>query len=134
MGKVHFLSVLFQHATFISSGRDPVGTLADISPESSDLGFLAFIRLVGCSYFKKHLAAFVLNTPEALFHSISATSPEEHHHKWLDVIRQTIFTRVVDESHTVPSYEALQFHWKRSTWVAMYWSNAAKNNIQMPGL
>ena len=66
IGKVYFLNMLYQHATFITSGSDPNGTLTDTS---TTLGLLAFVRLVGCVYFKKHLTAFKFDTPEAIFHS-----------------------------------------------------------------
>lgn len=62
IGKVYFLNMLYQHATFITSGSDPTGTLADTSTT------LGFVRLVGCVYFKKHLTAFKFDTPETIFH------------------------------------------------------------------
>ena len=47
IGKVFSLNVLFQHATFITGGLDPPGSLAQLtSPENSHMGFLAFVRLV----------------------------------------------------------------------------------------
>jgi len=54
VGKVKFLQVLFQHASFITSGKEEPGTLADITPEQEPLGFLAFVRLVGTAYFNLH--------------------------------------------------------------------------------
>jgi hypothetical protein len=88
VGKVN---VFFQHATFITGGVDPPGSLADItSPEKADQGLLAFVRLVGCAYFKKNLAGFKFDTPEALFHSLTATSKsiEQQHREWLDLIQK----------------------------------------------
>ena len=72
-----------QHATFITGGNDPIGSLAE---QNSNLGQLAFVQLVGCAYFKKHLAGFKLDTPQALFHSLSAPSTEEQHKQWLEII------------------------------------------------
>ena len=55
-GKVFFLNVLFQHAAFITSGLDPPGCLAHLtSPENSHMGFLAFVRLVGCAYTSRNI-------------------------------------------------------------------------------
>ena len=133
IGKVFFLNVLYQHATFITGGSDPVGTLADIHPDCEHLGLLAFVRLVGCAYFKKHLAGFKFSTPEALFHSITSPAPENHHKEWLNIIRTKVWERTIDESNYLPSYDALALHWKRSTWVANYWSKATENELQMPG-
>ena len=101
IGKVFFLNVLYQHATFITAGLDPGGSLADITMENTKMGLLAFVRLVGCAYFKKHLTGFRLDTPEALFHSITADSEEKQHRQWLDLIRNTVRERTADESHYV---------------------------------
>lgn len=120
IGKVFFLNVLYQHA--------------NINPDCAHLGLLAFVRLVGCAYFKKHLAGFKFCTPEALFHSIPTTSPQAHHEEWLKIIRTTVWKCTIDESHYLSSYDALALHWKRSTWVARYWSKATESEIQMPGL
>ena len=131
IGKV-FLNVLYQHATFITAGLDPAGSLADITMENTQMGLLAFVRLVGCAYFKKHLTGFRLDTPEAIFRSIRADSQEKHR-QWLDLIRNTVWEKTADESHYVPSYEALGFHWKCCTWVSNYWRKAEDNEIHMPG-
>lgn len=52
IGKVFFL---YQHATFITAGSDPAGSLADITLENTQESLLAFVRLVGCAYFKNTL-------------------------------------------------------------------------------
>ena len=58
IGKVFFLNILFQYATFITGGVDPQGSLADISfPDKSDQGLLAFLRLVWCT----RALTFILN-------------------------------------------------------------------------
>ena len=108
---ISFLNVLFQHATCITGGRDPLGTLADITcVENSQIGLLAFVSLVGCAYFKKHLAGFKFTTPEALFHSITLTVLEQKHKEWLDIIRTTVWERTFEECHYVSSYEAFELH------------------------
>ena len=72
-------------------------------------GMLAFGRLVGCAYFKKHISGFKCDTPEVLFHSIPTTDTEQQHEQWLDVIRKTVWERRFDKCHYVPSYEALGY-------------------------
>ena len=133
IGKVFFLNVLYQHAAFITAGSDPEGSLADTTIENTQMSLLAFVKLVGCAYFKKHLIGFKLDTPEALFLSVRADSQEEQHEQWLDIIRNTVWERTADESHYVPSYEALRLHWKRCTWISNYWRKAEDNEIDMPG-
>ena len=88
IGKVFFLNVLFQHAAFITGGLDPPGCLAHLtSPENFHMGFLAFVRLVGCAYFKKQLSGFKFDTPEATFKSFTISSLDCHHQEWLELIR-----------------------------------------------
>ncbi len=54
-GKATFYRYFYQNAEFITSGTTVPGTLEDIELENNqyDLGFLAFIRLVGSTYFRK---------------------------------------------------------------------------------
>lgn len=125
--------MLFQHANFITGGSDPIGSLANVTPQNADMGLLAFIRLVGSAYFKKHLTGFKHTTPEALFHSVTGATQDVQHRDWLNIIQHTVWERTYDESHYIPSYEALTLHWKRCTWVAAYWKKATDNEIQMPG-
>ena len=60
----------FQYASFITGGIDSTpGTLADtlLSDGSYKLGYLAFVRLVGTVYFKKHSSGFVTDSPRTHF-------------------------------------------------------------------
>ena len=49
LGKVTFMKCFFQHAEFITSGTTYPGSLSDCSLETNtyELGFLAFLRLIG---------------------------------------------------------------------------------------
>ena len=70
----------FQYAEFISSGTDTTpGTLADTGLELN-IGFLAFLHLVGTVYFKTHALAFSTPSPVTLFNKYnnSATALEQH--------------------------------------------------------
>ena len=94
IGKAYFLKVFFEKAKFII--RNDEDTLAtslthtDLN-EQADSTLMAFIRLVGCAYFKKHTSAFPGETPESLLNSFSsATSPMDQHRQWLDHLHQTI--------------------------------------------
>ena len=97
------------------------GSLADTEHEH---GFLTFLRLVGCAYFRisKHKAVFLPSflTPMTLFNSHFVRA-EAHHSAWLDAIREKIWLWIRYEEEMLPSYDALQRHWKRSCWVASEW-------------
>ena len=68
IGKVTFLKAFYRYSSFITTpGQYTPGSLADVSPESN--GVLAFARLVGVTYFTKHLPAFQAATPISYFES-----------------------------------------------------------------
>ena len=56
----------YQYSDFITSGVKASGILTGISANGE--GFLSFLRLVGCFYFKKHKAAFPNPSPYNLYH------------------------------------------------------------------
>ena len=73
LGKACFLNTLFEYSAFICSNREQTpGTLVEF--ESS---LLSFLHLVGCTYFRKHKAAFLpmYETPMTLFNSLSQDHP-----------------------------------------------------------
>ena len=57
-GKGAFLNTFYQHAAFIS-GDNAFGLLSNILEGTKEEGFLAFLRLIGCLYFKKHYSSVV---------------------------------------------------------------------------
>ena len=129
MGKARFLSTFLQYSSFIASG-DPPGL---INLEKESQSFLSFIRLVGCAYFNSHVSAFEHTTPVALFSSIkTSTSTWGHHMKWLAIIRRTVWLRADSDSGSIPSMEALQFHWYRNLWVLGLWHASTDNEIDLP--
>jgi len=125
IGKATFAKIFFQHASFISGGE--YGTLAD----SGEKGFLAFIRLIGTTYFKKNASGFDTPLPSTHFLKFNGT-PWQHHLAWLEDIRQTIWYRIKYENNQIASDEALQLHWQRSSWVANMWGQADKNLMTVP--
>lgn len=134
-----FLTTFFQHATFIASGNDPLGSIGELhdihaSESTTCVSRYSFLRLVGCAYYKQHTSAFKSKTPEALFHSVSGgTSTYDHHNRWLTKIRTTVQQRVITEATSMPSTEALLLHWKRCTWVLAMWNSAIQNKLDLPG-
>ena len=75
---------------FITGKNSKVFFLSYISEEDKHTGFLPFLRLVGCLYFKKHYSAVVIltsiETPEQLLNSFPFGSDEEQHQNWYDKI------------------------------------------------
>lgn len=132
IGKATFLRYFCQHAPFITGCLpNTVGTLAETSlnDDSHAQGFLAFLRLVGTTYFKKHATGFDTPSPVEHFSKFldPLATPLQQHTAWLEDIRQNIWARVSFESDMIPSDDALWRHWKRSCWVVDLWKQADKN-------
>ena len=130
IGKATFLRYFFQYAAFIS-GREAEGTLADTEEESCNSGFLAFLRLIGTVYFKKHATCFETPSPVSHFKKFvsTTTSIQLQHENWLEDIRQSIWHRISFENEMIPSNESLCFHWKRSCWILQMWRQSDKNTM-----
>ena len=99
LGKATFLRCFFQHAEFITGeSQYTQGSLSDtqLDNDAHKQGFLAFLRLIGTVYFKKHATAFESNSPESHFKSFitSSTDVEEQHRNWLEDIRQNTWDRI----------------------------------------
>ena len=127
LGKATFLRYFFQYATFITAGsshnQSTAGTLADTDLDGNyELGYLAFLRLIGTVYFKKYSTGFDTKSP--VTHFMSFASQPKQHSKWIESIRETIWVRTKSEQEMVPSDDALMMHWKRSCWVVDMWGRA----------
>ena len=64
-------------------------------------GFLFFVRLIGTMNFKKYLAEFTLDTPRALYMSLSQ-DPIEQHKMFIEVIRESVWSRIEFEDELPP--------------------------------
>lgn len=136
IGKASFMRYFYQYAEFISSGTDATpGTLADTGLEHNK-GFLAFLRLVGTAYFKKHALAFSMPSPVILFNKYNnpTTTALEQHCLWLEDIRQNIWDRIQFEDETIPSVDSLYRHWKRACWVIDMWHQSNRNIMELKHL
>lgn len=136
IGKASFMKTFFQHATFITGETYPStpGTLAFQMPISNwKHGFLAFLRLVGTVYFKRHSSGFGSQSPSTHYHSFShlGLSAEEQHYMWLEDIRETMWFRTQFENQMMASNESLKRHWMRSCWVMHLWRQADMNNMTL---
>ena len=120
IGKATFLRYFYQYTSFITAGNDPStpGTLYDVGLESDNykLGYLAFLRLIGTVYFKKHSSGFDTQSPVTHFSHFGnqGLTVEEQHSKWLDSIQQTIWYRTKFENEMTASDDTLMLHWKRT--------------------
>lgn len=117
--------------SFCANSIEILGTLV----HSASNGKLAFFRLVGCAYFRKHRASFLpaFSTPARL-PEVNNQSPHTHHNAWLDAIRERIWCRIQYEEEMVPSDGALLRHWQRACWVLSVWQQACSNHVTYPPL
>lgn len=110
LGKTSFLKAFFAFSELISGGTNPKipGSLSCSQPEHD--GFLAFIRLVGVTYYAKHRGAFFESSPVAHFNLFSSTdiTPQNQHRKWYSEIRSKVWERILYEDKLPPSIEALE--------------------------
>ncbi|XP_071949801.1 uncharacterized protein [Antedon mediterranea] len=133
--KKRFMEVFYRNCKFVSGGIH-TGYLNQIGPDVQHLGLLAFYRLVGCVYFQQNLAAFSVDTAEELFQNINTSDLNDldKHVKFLQVIRESTFHRIKSEDQWIPTVDALKFHWLRSCWVGLVWSQASVNSVDVPDL
>ena len=124
-GKIKFYQMFFQYASFISAGSSPPGILNNTAN-----GFLAFLRLVGCLYYKKYASAFSDKSPSNFFKSFSGDNILDIHIQWLQKIRERVWQQCNDEEKDyLPSVESLRFHWLRACWVCDVWLQADESNV-----
>ena len=133
LGKTTIMKHFFQNAWFITGSQDIPGTLAHTHPDLMEEGFLPFVRLIGTVYFKKHLAEFTLDTPRALYMSLSqdGVGPVQQHKRFIEVIRECVWSRIEFEDELPPSFDALWRHWQRTCWVSNMWNQAARNHMRL---
>ncbi len=128
-GKSAFFQVFFQHADFIT-GRSMPGSLSDSGEKNKENGFLAFLRLIGTLYFKKHYSAIVSlkgsKTPHQLFNACNGAN---QHIEWYNTIRAIVSDRILCEEDRMPSHTSMWRHWLRSCWIAQMWFNSFKEDI-----
>ena len=60
LGKVTFLATFFEYAEFIASNS---GNTPGSQTHTFSEGLLSFVRLVGCTNYKKHQAALIQSFP-----------------------------------------------------------------------
>ena len=136
IGNATFMRYFFQYASFVTAGdhTSTPGTLANTNLNSDyKTGFLAFVRLVGTVYFKKHASGFGTASPPAHFKNFTTPglTVEQQHSNWLEDIRQNISYRVKFENEMIPSDEALKLHWTRSCWIIHMWRQADHNTMSL---
>ena len=139
-GKTTFMKLFYQHAEFITSGTTHPGSLSDCSLETNsyELGFLAFMWLIGTMYFKKYASAFTATTPQSHYSTFSGSNGcvpvKDQHIHWLADIRNSIWDRTQFENNMIPSIDSLYRHWTRTCWVLDMWAQAASNKIMLKPL
>ena len=126
-GKAIFMRYAFQHNNFINADTEDFPGSLIHTVEQNEKGFLAFLRLVGTAYYKKHLACFQFESPSAFFNSIPYSDRRTKHKMWLTTIRDVIWEHAEFEDELPPSIEALERHWLRTCWVSQCWNQAMRN-------
>ena len=99
-GKGTFLNIFYQYAEFVT-GKNSSGLLCHYSEDNKAVGFLAFLRLIGSLYFKKHYSAVVslksVETPQQLLNSFPSHSEVDQHKAWFNAIRSIVSDRITNE-------------------------------------
>ena len=133
-GKASSIQTFWRYAEYITSGLGHTpGTLTDtfLVDGASDLGFLAFMRLVDVYIFTN---TDQLTSPNQHFNSCKE---RQHYHSqhllWLQDIQNRIWGKIQYED-MLPSNEALKHHWKRACWEANIWKQATKNVMVMKAM
>lgn len=73
IGKATFMRITFQHCSLINENSVSCpGTLVDTG-DTKERGFLAFVRLVGTAYYKKHVFCFQFASPRAILNSFTSS-------------------------------------------------------------
>ena len=91
LGKCSFFRTFCRYSDFICGSRVK-GSLSHWKSENS---YLAFLRLVGTTYFIKYISTYRgTKSPVALFNSCTGTTIEDQHIKWLNKIRTHVWEEV----------------------------------------
>ena len=125
------LNTFYLHADF-SSGKHITWILHYNSEKDKNVGFLSFLRLVGCLYFKKHYSAVVslksIETPQQLLNSfpLCSQTADKQHKAWYTEIRSIVSDGITNKEDRMPSVTSLWQHWLRACYVARMWQNLKK--------
>ena len=94
---------------------------------------MSFVRLTDTIYFKKHLAQFTVSTSHVLHNSLthSNIAPMQQHKKFIEVIRETVWSTIQFEYELPPSFDALWRHRSKACWVSNMWSQGTQNQLAL---
>ena len=126
VGKCSFFKAFCGYSDFICGPRVN-GSLSQWKSENS---YLAFLRLVGTTYFVKYRSTYRgAKSPVTLFNSCTSTTIEDQYIQWLDKIRTHVWEEVQNEFDLPPSPPSLKLHWLRTVWVLNMWAQASSDKI-----
>ena len=129
IGKSSFFSAFCRYSDFITGPR-MTGSLGNWkSPDA----YLAFLRLVGTTYFIKYRSTYRgTKSPVTLFNSCTGTNTQQHS-QWLEKICAHVWEEVHNELNLPPSKTALKLQWLRAVWVIDMWNQAnSKTTTTLP--
>lgn len=97
--------------------------MSDIGKDVQVQRFFAFLRLIGCLYFKKYLSVSKGSTLHSNFcsHSLLATYQNSISIGSYKAIRSIVSECICAEEDRMPSSTSMWRHWQHSCWVATMW-------------
>ena len=63
--------------------------------------------------------------------SQDGVGPVQQHKRIIEVIRESVWSRIEFEDELPPSFDALWCHWQRTCWVSNMWNQAASNHMRL---
>ena len=126
-GKKSFFDSFRKNAAFICS--NPEGDGCD--------GLCSFYKLMLCTYFSKHRAAFQPAVSVQELVTKLSSSDKSENFTLISVIkhfRENMWERVSTETDMLPNADALQLHWKRCMWVPKYWQQSVDSVMSLSPL
>ena len=76
------------------------------------------------------MAEFTVDTPRALY-TQDGVGPVQQHKRFIEVIRESVWSGIEFEDELSPSFDALWHHWQRTCWVSNMWNQAASNHMRL---
>ena len=120
---------LWKEKLFDSFRKNAAFISSNLAGDGSD-GLCSFYKLILCTYFSKHRAAFQPAVSVQELVTKLSPSDKSENSTLISVIkhlREKIRERVLTETDMLPNAEALQLHWKRC--LSKYWQQSVDSVI-----
>ena len=76
---------------------------------------------------------YTLDKPCALYLSLAQDSigPVQQQKRFIEVIRESVWSMIQFEDELPPSFDSLWRHWQRTCWISNMWNQAASNHMRV---